>query len=1039
VTTCPSCGKVNPDGFRHCGYCGAALAAPAPERRKLATLVFCDLSGSTALGERTDSEATRTLMLSYFREMREVLERHGGTVEKFVGDAVLAVFGVPEAHEDDALRGCRAALEMQGRMRELRDRLGDIDLAVRIGVNTGEVVAGDASSRETFVTGDPVNIAARLEQAAAPGEVLIGESTHRLVRELVEAEAVEPIAARGKSDPVPAFRLVGLRAPATPDARAGARFTGREPQLAFLDDAFEQAAVHGCRLCSVVGEPGVGKSRLVEEFVARLGARARVARGTCLSYGEGITYWPVVEIARRLAGVEEEQSPSEALARIGALVDDDETARQLGQLLGHVEGSATVAETAGAVGRLLRAAAADAPLVAIVEDVQWAEPTLLDLVLGLPATLGDAPVLLLCLSRPELVEERSGWPVDLPLEPFDRDDVDALLGALLGDAPPELVERLAVVSGGNPLFAEELVAMLEDDGWLVRANGGSALAGDLAELALPTSVNAIVGARLDRLDARLRNTLERCAVEGEQFHRDAVRSLARDESADDVDASLDALVELDLVRPDDAATYRFKHILVRDTVYQTTAKRQRAALHEGYADWLEQQAGERAAEVEEILGYHLEQAHGYRLALDPLDPALAALASRAADRLARAGRRAGHRGDDAAAAQLLGRTAALLPPQAAERRRVLVQLGEALLETGRNAEAEAVLREAGEAAEADEATRLHAAMCLGALELQSSPTAAAVARLQQSSSTAVAVLERHGDDQALLRASWLLYVTSMISGRSRAAGAALDRLRRIAPLEGRLPGMVALNLAWGETAVPDALRETEELLAVVRGDPSSEPLVLGSYAYLLAQAGEIDGAREILERMREIAERHGPRIILWASWGQNVGRVELLAGDAARAEQTLRRSYGALRDAGDQNFSATLGAQLAHALVELGRHDEAERCATAAQDAAGDADVLSQILWRTALARALAAQGTRDEAAELSARAVELAEATEWPNVLADALVDRARVLGPGAPGARVAADRAKVVYVAKGNIAGRERAAAFLAEDRDSTREGVK
>jgi class 3 adenylate cyclase/tetratricopeptide (TPR) repeat protein len=1046
VPTCPSCGAANPDGFRHCGYCGAALAAPAPERRKLATLVFCDLSGSTALGEQTDSEATRTLMLSYFHEMRQVLERHGGTVEKFVGDAVLAVFGVPEAHEDDALRGCRAALEMQERMESLRTRVGGAGgrLAIRIGVNTGEVVAGDPASRETFVTGDPVNVAARLEQAAAPGEVLIGDATYRLVRGAVDSEPVPPIAARGKAEPVPAHRLVAVRATPASDRRIRLRFTGRERELALLDDAFADAVSGGCRLCTVAGEPGVGKSRLVAEFVSRLRDRARDARGTCLSYGDGITYWPVAEIVRSLAGADEEQSPAEALAAIELLVRDRTVARRIGQLLGLVEGAATVAETAAAVHELLRAAAADTPLVVVVDDLQWAEPTLLDLLAGLPSGLRGAPVLVLCIARPELLEARPAWVVDLPLEPFDRSDVNALLGDLLGNAPDGLVERLAAVSGGNPLFAEELVAMLEDDGRLVRVDGGCAFEGDLDALALPTSVSAIVGARLDRLEPALRATLEPAAVEGQTFHRDAVATLAGPAGQDAVAESLVALTRRDLVHPHGAGgeTYRFKHILVRDTVYQTTAKRHRAALHEGYADWLERQVGSRAPEVEEILGYHLEQAHAYRVALGPDDDGVRALAERAAERLSRAGRRAARRGDVDAASHLLGRAAALLPEHGPERPRLLVHLGEALLEAGRNAEAETTLREVLAADGVDGATRLHATMCLGEIELQAAPTSAAVERLHRASSSAIELFAAHRDEQALLRTCWLSYLTSMITGRAAAAQAALDQLQVVAvslahPLAGRLPGMLAMNLAWGPVPVPDALAETTRLLDAVRGDPAAEPFVLGGHAYLLAQADELEAARAALARMRDVANRLGQRIVLWASWGQNVGRTELLAGDPERAERALRPCYQALRGAGDRGFSSTIAGQLAHALAELDRPEAAAAFAAEARDAAGEADVLSQLLWRSAMAKALAAQGDHDEAERLAAEAVALAEGTEWPNVLGDALLDQARVLQLAGRESLDPLARADVVYVAKRNAAGHRKAAA-LRDARTPTREGA-
>ena len=1047
MRVCPSCGRESPEGFRHCGYCGTQLTAPVAERRKLATLVFCDLSGSTSMGEGVDAETVRSLMLSYFHEMRGALERHGGTVEKFVGDAVLAVFGVPEAHEDDALRACRAALEMHTRLvalnEDLERRYGT-RIALRIGVNSGEVVAGDASSRETFVTGDAVNVAARLEQAAGPGEVLLGESTFRLVREAVRVEAVEPLRAKGKSEPVPAYRLLEVAGFGPVARRAGTPFTGREGELAGLEREFEAVVASGaCRLATLSGEPGVGKSRLVAELVSRLGTRARVVRGGCLSYGEGITYWPVGQIARELAGIKDEHSPSEARALLEVHVPEipgaEAVAAHVAQVLGFADATATAEQTADAIARFVAAGARESPLVVVVDDIQWAEPTLLDLLEGLPHAIA-APVLVLCLTRPELLERRPDWVVTTRLEPFAGDEVEALLDGLLGDARAPARARLAAVSGGNPLFLEELVAMLADDGVLRLGDDGiRTLVGDLDALALPDSLNALLGARLDALEPGVRSTVERGAIEGELFHRGAVVALSPVEARPSVRDDLESLAGKDFVRPAEAAfageaAFRFKHILVRDAAYQGTAKKLRAELHERFADWLEEVAGTRLTEHEEILGYHLEQSHRYRKELRPADETVHELGARAARLLSRAGRRAARRGDIHAASGLFGRAAGLLPAGAPARARVLVQLGEALMDAGRNEEALHVLEEVGAAPGVDEVTRAHAEVCRGEIELQLASTAARVDRLHTLAGTAIELFAGHDDDQALLRACWVSYLTSMTIGRSTAAREAIDRLDALAarlshPLAGRLPGMRAMNLAWGSTPVPEALAATEQLLRGVRDDPAAEPFVLAGHAYLLAQASDIDAARDALARMREIAERQGQRIVLWASWGQNTGRTELLAGDPERAERALRPSYEAMRDAGSLAFSSTLAGQLAHALVDLGRPDEAAAFACAARDAAGEADVLSQILWRSALARAEAERGIAHDAAELPDEAVRLATSTEWPNVAADALLDRARVERRAGRSSGVEdVERATVIYLAKRNEAGRAKASTLAA-----------
>jgi tetratricopeptide (TPR) repeat protein len=445
-------------------------------------------------------------------------------------------------------------------------------------------------------------------------------------------------------------------------------------------------------------------------------------------------------------------------------------------------------------------------------------------------------------------------------------------------------------------------------------------------------------------------------------------------------------------------------------------------------------AGARALEHEEILGYHLERSYLYRTDLGPIDAELRALAERASGRFAQAGRRAARRADADAASGLLRRAAGLLPVGRPGRGKILLALGEALMDAGRGTEALGVFDELRDSDGLDEVSRAHAEICRGELELNLASTAG-VDRLHERARSAIELFAAHGDEQALLRACWVSYLTSMIVGRSGAAREAIDRLTVVAgrashPLSGRVPGMLAMNLAWDPTPVPDALAATESILGSVRDDPAAEPFVLAGHAYLLAQAGSIGAARRALARMREIADRQGQRIVLWASWGQNVGRTELLAGDPEYAERALRPCYDALREAGLLGFSSTVAGQLAHTLVELSRHDEAATYAAAARDTAGEPDVLSQVLWRSALARALARRGEAERPLALAGEAVRLAETTDWPNLLADTLLDQARVLRVlGRPAGSVAR-RADLIYVAKGNRAGRANAAALASAD---------
>ena len=611
MTICASCGHQAVVEFKFCPECGAAAVEVAPARglRKTVTVVFCDLAGSTAVGESTDPEALRDLLARYFKRMKGIVERHGGTVEKFIGDAVMAVFGVPVVHEDDALRACRAAVEM-------RAALPELGVEGRIGVNTGEVVTG---TEERLATGDAVNVAARLEQAAQPGEVLIGSETLRLVRPAVEVESERLLEVKGKAEPVAARPLVAVTGEL--ERRFASAMVGREHELARLRAVFGQA-VHdsSCQLFTVLGSAGVGKSRLAAEFLA--GSEARAVRGRCLAYGEGITYWPVVEI----------------LKQAGRLPEGD-AARPLRVLLGEADGLASPEEIAWGFRKLLEQEAQSEPLVCVFDDLHWGEETLLDLVEHVADLARDAPMLVLCMARPELLERRPAWgggkwnATTVLLEPLDAAETEQLLG-LLGGAPAELRERIVQVAEGNPLFLEEVVALVRDS-----TDGG---------VAVPPTIQALLAARLDQLDPAERAVLERGSVEGRVFHRGAVAALADGDGQ--LDQRLLSLVRKELVRPDRPLlsrddAYRFRHLLIRDAAYDALPKATRADLHRRFAGWLETN-GRELVELEQIVGYHLEQAARYLAELGRPDAAVAAEASR---RLASAGLRTRWRGDRAAA------------------------------------------------------------------------------------------------------------------------------------------------------------------------------------------------------------------------------------------------------------------------------------------------------------------------------------------------------------------------------------------------------
>ena len=584
MSTCPQCGKENPDGFQFCGFCTAPLTevSPAREQRKTVTVLFCDVTGSTELGERLDPEALRGVLARYFERMKGIVERHGGSVEKFIGDAVMAVFGVPVVHEDDALRALRAAVEM-------RDAFPELGIQGRIGVTTGEVVTGTA---ERLATGDAVNLAARLEQAAQPGEILIGDATLQLTQDAVEVEPVEPLTLKGKAEPVPAHRLLSVHGETGSARHLQAPMVGRETEMRRLRDAFGQAlGDRSCQLFTILGSAGVGKSRLVAEFVGSLDG-ALVVRGRCLPYGEGITYWPVVEVLKQLPPAETDPvaaATTRALAAGEELVSSGD-------------------EIAWAFRKQLEAVAAETPVVCVFDDVHWGEETFLDLIEHVADLSRDAPILLLCMARPELLDRRTGWAggkvnaTSVLLEPLAPEETGQLIENL-AHLDDDLRARILDAAEGNPLYVEEMVAFVAESG------GG--------EITVPPTIQALLAARLDQLDAPERDVLERGSVEGRVFHRGAVQALAPEEPQ--VMARLTSLVRKELVRPDKSElpgedAFRFRHLLVRDAAYDALPKATRAELHERFAGWLAEH-GRDLVELDEILGYHLEQACRYRAEL----------------------------------------------------------------------------------------------------------------------------------------------------------------------------------------------------------------------------------------------------------------------------------------------------------------------------------------------------------------------------------------------------------------------------------------
>jgi class 3 adenylate cyclase/tetratricopeptide (TPR) repeat protein len=1043
VVRCSSCGGENPDGFRHCGHCGALLVSDAEHRRRLATLLFCDLSGSTALGEQIDPEAARGLMLSYFAEMRAILEHHGGTVEKFVGDAVLAVFGVPETHEDDALRACRAALEMRERLAGLNDRFEEsygTRVALRIGINSGEVVAGDPASRETFVTGDPVNVAARLEQAAGPNGILLGESTLQLVRGAVEVEAIEPLAAKGKAEPLAAYRLVSVPVAEMSAGRRETPFTGRERQLEALEREFAGVLERsGCRLVTVLGEPGVGKSRLAAELAGRIGERATVVHGGCLSYGVGITYWPVAAAIRALLGEAGGGSETEVLAaletRLAHVPDGALVAAKIALLLGAAEGTATAAETAWAIRRYLTAEAERRPLALFVDDVHWAEDVLLGILAELPATV-PAPLFVVCLSRPELIEGRPEWPAELRLDPLEPEAVHTLIEGLIGDAPVAVRERLAAASGGNPLFLEELVGVLVSGGVLRRGENGSVVEGDLENVELPPTLHALLAARLDTLAPSVRAVLERGAVEGEVFHRAAVAELSSPELRESVPAALTALVAADFVRPvapAGAGAFSFKHILVRDATYAGISKMRRAELHRLFAGWLERLLKGHTRGFEEVLGYHLEQSYVNRVSLGPPDEDARAVADRAADWLDTGGRRAQARGDSAASAGLFTRAHALAT-RPERRAAIALRQGVAAREAISVTTSREILAGVLDGARAGGWPALEAAaeVELGLLSVTASTGSSD--ELRSAGERALATFDALRDEPGRAAALALLAWERWRLLRCGEAEKLFEQA--LAPAESagdeRLVGLLLRGLAraavFGPRPARSALERCEGLLERAR---AIGPMTAASIAMMRtvpeAQLGDLAAARAHGEEARAAMQEFPTNA--WITFMPYIAMVALLADDPALAVRELEGVVEQLGEAGEHAYASTNAALRARAHVELGELEEAEGMAQHALELAEQEDAVSQAYAHAALGRALAADGRPEEALREGLLAVSSVEAADVPDIRADVYFDLARVHAVSGAGDRAeeAARAAQELYRAKGNEVGLRRISTFL------------
>ncbi len=977
------------------GRPGESAVERAPDRRTV-TVLFCDLVGSSELAARLDPEAYRALLSRYFELVREPIERHGGTLEKFIGDAVMAVFGVPHLHEDDALRAVRAAVEAQAALRAE-------DIAARIGVSTGEVHVLSAPGEPLHVSGAPASIASQLEGRAPMGAVLLSEETYGLVRDALRAERFED--AWRVEDVVPG-------APAYA-RRLDAPLVGRAEELERLHNAYLDARDSGhCRVVTVVGEAGIGKTRLMRELLLSLREEARVLVGRCVSYGEGATYLPIAEIVRQAA----REASLEGIAALLAGEDDaDQVARRVAELTGLTEGPAAPGEAFWAVRRFVEAIARERPVVLVLDDIHWAEPTLLDLL----EYLGEwaaGPALVLCAARRELLETRPAWggPTStgfvVELAPLAPEEVAKLvLGLAERPVDPDVERRIVEQAGGNPLFAEQLLALAIE-------------APDLPLGKAPPTVEALLASRLDRLDPRELAVLRRAAVVGRRFTREELDDLTPREEAGRAEHHLADLAERALVHPREGV-FAFHHVLVRDVAYRGIPKAGRADLHERAARGIDRRDG-----ADEIVGYHFEQAYRCLTDIGDAGEHAAELAAAGGDRLGRAGIRAWKRADAPAAVNLLTRALAL-GPDASD---IACELGLALHVTGKHESATEILMRAAEAPAQRIAMR--ARIELAYLKSVVEPDRADA--LLEVATAAIPILEAAEDNRALGRV-WL--AVGHVRGGFHCEYAAWEDASRQAATyyerAGWSPSIALKNLGvalyYGPTHVDTAIRECDELLRAHEGDRATEANIVLWLAALRAMRGEFDPSRMHVAKARQIYVELGFAPAAADDCDRVLGAIELLASRPAEAELALSRSCEALREVNQTAVLATRAAELAGAIYEQGRYDEAQRWVATAREAAGSDDLDAALTWRPVHAKILARQGRIDEALALARETLLLVARTDALNRHGDvllALAEVRRIAGRHDDAANATGEAVRL-YEKKGNVVSATRARTRLPE----------
>ena len=972
--------------------------------------------------------------------IRAILERHGAAVFGTPGGVQLGFFGVPRIHGDDVARALQAAFAIRRALGESgADRH---EASVGIAITTGELLLNEAAAVQD-VAGTIVDEAIALARSAEHGEVLVDERTLGSARATIDAEES---GAEGGSP----YRVTGLRTTPAPASPLSAPLVGRQRELARLQGAFYDVSSMGmAHTFTVIGSAGVGKSRLVHEFLSELPPATRVLRGRCLPYGEGLTYWPLAEAIRAMARIGEDDTAETAISKLEALAEGSPEAvlvtRRVAAATGMSVEPSPREEVFWAFRLLIEHLGRQRPTVLVVDDLQWAERTLLDLLRYLTEWVRDAPVLLLCIARPELYDHQPDWGGGSPsstamlLEPLPDEAAEQLIAAMLADAdlPRELHDQILRAADGVPLFIEEFMRILIADGELAWQDGKWRFVGDNTQVSIPPNIEALLAARVDQLSLEERTLAARASVVGRVFERAAMQTLSPDLAASDLGLQLSALVRKGMIRRDATQVsdaYRFRHLLLRDAAYGRLTKADRAALHARFADWLEATAGTRAAEYDEIIAYHFAEAYRYHTELRDANGDARRVASKAIDHLLSAGRRARRTGD-AASVKLLERARELMDPQDPRYVLLLCDLAEAAaralgdLERGMGYVASGLAQ--AEAAQ-DIVARARLEIVRADILLSIDPDQA-MRSIPTTIGAALPVLESAHDDAWLASALLIHAAWSSWMGRSTWDDyqASAEHARRAGDfwLEARAKAGLVAELHHGPAPLDRGIPQAEEILRTTIAYRGVQQFVLYHLAAMYALVGRIEEGRRAYRESRRIANELGDRIAD-AAVSHESSVVEVLAGEFAVAQQELLADIAKLKALGDKGLLATSTALLAQTLAWVGDLAGAEAAACQAEDAAAEDDAIPQVIWRCAKAVSYASTGRVAEARTLIRDALRRADQLSVPLVTADALASAAKVFRAlnDSEAARDALERAIALYEAKGATLPAERARQELA-----------